>query len=221
MTVRFVTPRPRRRGDGVRAVGAARAFRDLPARDAARSRALRSRDVLDCRHRRGADRQAPDPRILEQPAARRAGRSRRNRAGFRIRVHRRARAPAPCASHRDGRERAPAARLAAVHDGDRDDLLVRSARAHHLRLARPQGRDRVRALQHSFLRGAHLFPDRLPDAAAADRRHRFQHRGNGALARRVALACLSHGDLAACAFPGSPTHFCCCSRHRSPTSRHR
>ena len=45
--------------------------------------------------------------------------------------------------------------------------------------------------------------------------------GHGALARRVALARVPHGDAAARASPGSPTRSCCCSRRRSPTSRRR
>ena len=53
---------------------------------------------------------------------------------------------------RDRRGGAAAAGLAAVHDGDRDDLLVRAARPHHLRAARPQGRHRLRADEHAVLR---------------------------------------------------------------------
>ena len=50
---------------------------------------------------------------------------------------------------------------------------------------------------------------------------RLEHRGHGALARRVALARVPHGDAAARASPGSPTRSCCCSPRRSPTSRRR
>ena len=53
-------------------------------------------------------------------------------------------AAAALAAARDRRRDAAAAGLAAVHHGDRDHLLVRSARAHHLRAARHQGRHGLR-----------------------------------------------------------------------------
>ena len=58
-----------------------------------------------------------------------------------------------------------------------------------------------------FSEVAHLLPDRLPHAAADARRHRLQHRGHGAVARRVALARVPHGDAAAVASPGLANAF--------------
>ena len=81
--------------------------------------------------------------------------------------------------------------------GDRDDLLVRAARPHHLRAARLEGRHRLRSHEHAVLRELTYFPIAyltLRPLLAGDR---FEHRGDGAVARRVALARVSHGDAAA------------------------
>ena len=122
------------------------AVRRLPAGDAARADADRPRHVHARRHRDDPHRPAPDPRLLEQPAAgARWSGSRGTVARLPVRVHRGARRGCRAGSWRAiDAARAAAAGLAAVHDGDRDDLLVRAARAHHLRPAGPQGRHRLR-----------------------------------------------------------------------------
>ena len=91
----------------------------------------------------------------------------------------------------------PAADFAAVHDLDRDRVLVRPARADHLRSARPAKRQSLRTGQH--LRGgdSDLFPDRLSRAAADAGLDQQLARGGVLQPRRLALAGVSHGDAAA------------------------
>ena len=81
--------------------------------------------------------------------------------------------------------RAAASGVAAVHDRDRDHLLVRAARASSpTTCSGLKGVTRIRLLTSTLLspRGADLFPDRLPDAAADPGGDRFEHRGHGVLA---------------------------------------
>ena len=178
-------------------MGAAGAVRGLPAGDVASPGIDRSGRVHRRRPRGGAIRPTSDPRLRQQPAARPAGRERRDRARLSVRVHRSARPVAALAPHCHRRRGATAPRVAAVHDRDRDDFFVRTARAHHLRSARTQGSHRLRPREHVFFRGADLLSNRLSDAAAAARRDRLERRRHGVLPRGVPLAGLSHGDAAA------------------------
>ncbi len=170
----FHRPRPHSRHDGCRTVGAAAAFRRVPAGHAARPRPVRSWRLHDGRPRRDPHRPAPDPRVLEQPVARAAGRCRRHDHRISVRVHRGAIETSTMAAHGDRRGGAPAAGFAAVHDGDRDDLFVRSARTDHLRAARPEGRDRVRPGEHAIVGNPDLFSHRLSDLASTVGRDRLQ-----------------------------------------------
>jgi hypothetical protein len=85
----------------------------------------------------------------------------------------------------------PAADLAAVHYGDRDDLLVRPARLFTYGVFGVKGFSVYGLWSTLLLRGAHVLPDRLPDASADPRGDRLEHRGHGALARCVAAGACS------------------------------
>ena len=100
----------------------------------------------------------------------------------------------PRAARADRHPDVPAADFSALHDLDCVRVLVRSARPHHLRSARHQGRADVRPHQHVRGRNAHLFPDRLSGAAADAGVDQQQLRGSLLQSRRLALACVPHGD---------------------------
>ena len=102
-------------------------------------------------HRRDPRRPAPVPRVRQQPVARSWRRDRRHAGRISVRIHGIARQAEPRTADHARCRGAAAARVAAVHVGDRDDLLVRAARPHHLRAARVEGRHRLWSDKHTVL----------------------------------------------------------------------
>ena len=92
--------------------------------------------------------------------------------------------------------RSSSADLAPLHDGDRDDLLLRPAGADHLRPPRDHGLLDLRPPQHALLRDDHLLPDRLSDAQGDPRRDRPHRGGHGLQPGELPLAGLPDGDAA-------------------------
>ena len=86
--------------------------------------------------------------------------------------------------------------LAPLHDGDRDDLLLRSAGADHVRPPRDLGFFDLRPPQHALLRDDHLLPDRLSDAQGDPRRDRPHRGGYGLQPGELPLAGVPDGDAA-------------------------
>ena len=192
-----------RRRHGARPVGAARALRRLSARRCCSRGSLIDQGTVHHRRRSSTilTRPAPAPRLLEQPAAGHAGRRAAARVlGFLFAfTAARGRLPRWLARPSIDAERAAAAGLAAVHHGDRDDLLVRAARAHHVRAAGTQGRDRLRPRRARCLSEiAHLL-SRSPTSRCARSSPAIDSNieGMAFVARRLALARVPHRDAAA------------------------
>ena len=161
----------------------------------------------------------PSPVILEQPAAGGACGIRGHRPGVLLRFHRGAGQPLEGLGYGPGCGLPAPVDLAPVHDGDRDDLLVRAAWSHYLPPAGNQGFHRLRSRKYLVFGNAHVLPDRVPDVEADPQRHRPERRRHGLQPGVVALAGFLDGDaapdragarqcvsLAVCRFPGRFRH---------------
>jgi hypothetical protein len=194
---RSLPQRSGRRRDGACAVAAARAVRRLSAGGARRADAHRPWPLLD----RGLAAILTDRHQIRafwnSLLLGASGRPDRHRPRVPVCVHRGARTPAALGSDGDRRDRPAAARVAAVHD--RHAMIF----SFGPRVASPTSSSVSRGVTVYGLTST-LVSEALTVLSIAyltlradPRGDRLQHRRDGVLARRVALARLSHGDAAA------------------------